>query len=47
MNLIKYLLIAFTTVVYSNKLLIPMDLSQTDHLKAYGIVFWNLQQGRH
>ena len=46
MNLIKYLLIALTTVLYSNKLLIPMDLTQSDHLKAYGIVFWNLQQGR-
>ena len=22
-----------------------MDLSQTNHLKAYGIVFWNLKQG--
>ncbi|HEX5315548.1 MAG TPA: hypothetical protein VFX22_02765, partial [Candidatus Kapabacteria bacterium] len=25
------------------KLLIPMDLDQTDHLKAYGITFWALQ----
>jgi hypothetical protein len=28
-----------------NKLLIPMDLDQTDHLKAYGITFWALQKG--
>jgi len=27
------------------KLLIPMDLTQTDHLKAYGITFWALQRG--
>lgn len=27
------------------KLLIPMDLQQTDHLKAYGIAFWTLQRG--
>ena len=27
------------------KVLIPMDLSQTDHLKAYGIAFWALQEG--
>ncbi|MGA9406012.1 MAG: asparagine synthetase B [Bacteroidota bacterium] len=27
------------------KLLIPMDLKQTDHLKAYGIAFWALQHG--
>src|SRR5439155_25284613 len=26
-----------------SKLLIPMDLDQTDHLKAYGITFWALQ----
>jgi len=28
----------------ADKLLIPMDLTQTDHLKAYGIVYWALQQ---
>ncbi|HET6510970.1 MAG TPA: asparagine synthetase B [Candidatus Kapabacteria bacterium] len=28
-----------------SKLLIPMDLDQSDHLKAYGIVFWSLQKG--
>lgn len=27
------------------KLLIPMDLSQTDHLKAYGIAYWILAKG--
>jgi hypothetical protein len=27
-----------------NKLLIPMDLDQNDHLKAYGITFWALQR---
>jgi hypothetical protein len=27
------------------KILIPMDLSQTDHLKAYGIGFWALTKG--
>lgn len=26
-------------------LLLPMDDSQTDHLKAYGITFWVLEQG--
>ncbi|HEY6953237.1 MAG TPA: asparagine synthetase B [Bacteroidota bacterium] len=26
------------------KLLIPMDLKQTDHLKSYGIAFWILQR---
>jgi hypothetical protein len=27
------------------KLLIPMDLNQTDHLKAYGIAYWTLTKG--
>ena len=31
-------------VVRADKLLIPMDLSQTDHLKAYGVVYWALQR---
>lgn len=30
----------------ANKLLIPMDLAQTNHLKAYGITFWHLTQGK-
>src|SRR5436190_18168032 len=28
------------------KVLIPMDLDQTDHLKAYGITFWALKHGQ-
>ena len=27
-----------------NKILIPMDLAQKDHLKAYGIAYWILTQ---
>ncbi len=27
------------------KLLVPMDASQTDHLKAYGLAFWVLERG--
>jgi hypothetical protein len=27
------------------KVLIPMDLSQTDHLKAYGAAYWSLENG--
>ena len=26
----------------AQKILIPMDLKQTDHLKAYGIAYWAL-----
>ena len=29
-----------------SKVLIPMDWSQTDHLKAYGIAFWALTKAR-
>jgi hypothetical protein len=31
--------------VNAQNLLIPMDLKQTDHLKAYGIAFWALERG--
>jgi hypothetical protein len=31
---------------FAQKLLIPMDLSQTDHLKAYGLIFWTLTKGQ-
>ncbi|MCC6846710.1 MAG: asparagine synthetase B [Bacteroidetes bacterium] len=30
---------------FGQKLLIPMDASQTDHLKSYGIAYWILTQG--
>lgn len=32
--------------VFGQKILIPMDLTQTDHLKAYGLAYWTLQQGQ-
>jgi hypothetical protein len=31
--------------VYSSSLLLPMDNSQKNHLKAYGISFWTLERG--
>ncbi len=33
------------TFGWSQQVLIPMDLSQTDHLKAYGIAYWALEKG--
>jgi len=33
------------TTVMASKILIPMDLTQTDHLKAYGLAYWCLQNG--
>ena len=30
--------------IFSQKILIPMDNTQNDHLKAYGLAFWILKQ---
>nr|NIP81846.1 asparagine synthetase B [Gemmatimonadota bacterium]NIQ57413.1 asparagine synthetase B [Gemmatimonadota bacterium]NIU77578.1 asparagine synthetase B [Gammaproteobacteria bacterium]NIX46761.1 asparagine synthetase B [Gemmatimonadota bacterium] len=30
---------------YAQSLLVPMDRDQTNHLKAYGLTFWALEQG--
>tara|TARA_B110000014_G_scaffold264230_1_gene264285 strand:- start:2484 stop:3737 length:1254 start_codon:yes stop_codon:yes gene_type:complete len=36
--------IMFLTFIYSNqKILIPMDVAQTNHLKSYGIAYWSLK----
>jgi hypothetical protein len=32
----------FAAPAFAQKILIPMDLKQTDHLKAYGIAYWAL-----
>ncbi|MFM2194800.1 MAG: hypothetical protein RL092_400 [Bacteroidota bacterium] len=40
-------LIAFTLVIqfaWASKLLVPMDEAQSNHLKAYGIAYWTLEQ---
>lgn len=34
-----------TNPVFAQKILIYMDLKQTDHLKAYGVAFWALERG--
>ncbi len=31
--------------LYADKILIPMDKTQTDHLRAYGLVYWTLSKG--
>jgi hypothetical protein len=36
------LLFVLCAPLYAQKILIPMDLTQTDHLKAYGIAYWTL-----
>jgi len=36
----------FTQSLFASFILLPMDdVTQTNHLKAYGITFWSLQQG--
>jgi hypothetical protein len=39
------LLFALSSPLFAQKILIPMDLTQTDHLKAYGIAYWALTKG--
>jgi len=36
--------LSFVSQVFANRLLIPMDESQKNHLKAYGIAFWLLKE---
>ncbi|OEK01471.1 asparagine synthetase B [Roseivirga sp. 4D4] len=38
------LLTAITSFGYANKILVPMDQSQTNHMKAYGVAYWVLSQ---
>jgi hypothetical protein len=42
-RLICILLVALSANSFASSLLIPMDESQKDHLKSYGIAFWALQ----
>jgi len=39
------ILFLFSIAYPQGKLLIPMDLKQTDHLKAYGITYYALTKG--
>jgi len=39
------LLVAAPAAAQADRILIPMDLKQTDHLKAYGVAYWTLTQG--
>ncbi len=38
-------ILALVLTSFAQKILIPMDLSQTDHLKAYGVTFASLIEG--
>lgn len=45
------IIIAFAFIIsapaMAQKILIPMDLTQTDHLKAYGVAYWCLTYGQN
>jgi hypothetical protein len=41
--LLYFLFISITQQIFAFGFLIPMDDSQTNHLKAYGIAYWTLQ----
>lgn len=43
--LVIVLVLASGFCAAQSKLLIPMDNSQDDHLKAYGIIYWSLSKG--
>ena len=45
-KIIVLIILLFTSSIYASFILIPMDaVTQTNHLKAYGITFWSLQNG--
>ena len=44
MNKIKIIIsLLMINLIFSNKIIIPMDDTQSDHIKAYGIAFWSLE----
>lgn len=48
MKLLIYIFILLiSSNLYSQKLLIPMDETQTDHLKSYGLVWWVIKNGQN
>lgn len=42
---IVFILTITTTLSYSKDIFISMDMSQTNHLKAYGLAYWALENG--
>ncbi|MFC2129826.1 asparagine synthetase B [Bacteroidota bacterium] len=45
LSILSVFVISFSAL-RAEKLFIPMDLAQTDHLKAYGIAYWVLKKGQ-
>ena len=44
-SFLRLLFLIFYVQVKASFLLVPMDTSQSNHLKAYGITFFSLQNG--
>ena len=45
-KILTLLFVIFTHALYASFILIPMDdVTQTNHLKAYGITYWSLEKG--
>lgn len=40
-----FMVFSSIATAHAQKILIYMDLQQTDHLKAYGVAFWSLNRG--
>ena len=40
----KILFLLLINIIFSQKILIPMDLNQTNHLKSYGVAFSTLEK---
>ena len=45
MLVLNMLILGWLSSASADSLLIPMDLKQTDHLKAYGLAYWVLEHG--
>ena len=43
MRNIIYIILSLN-LIFSQKMLIPMDNTQSNHLKSYGLVYWILEQ---
>ena len=43
----KILFLLLINIIFSQKILIPMDLNQTNHLKSYGVAFSTLEKNQN
>ncbi len=44
-SLVAVMILCSASSGRAERILIPMDVRQTDHLKAYGVAYWALEQG--